>query len=755
MGEESEYRLLQDALEQVELADRLGFDVVWEVEHHFLEEYSHSSAPEVFLGACSQRTKDIRLGHGIVQTAPGYNHPARTAERVATLDLLSGGRVEFGSGESGSEAELGGFLVDPDTKREAWLEGLEVALRCMTETPFTGVDGRFVQMPPRNVVPKPMQRPHPPLWVACSRRDTILLAAEKGIGALTFAFIDPEEATRWVADYEATLAERCVPVGLAVNPTIACVTQMMCHPDERVALDRGLEGGNFFGYSLGHYYVFGEHRPGSTDVWREYLDRRGTQGYSPEIETALRQERLGAKLAAGDRTGLRGATGTPAQVREYLERFEQAGVDQVIFVLQAGNNAPRAHLRVARALRARGAARLQGARRGAGPGEGGPPGAGRRRRPGAADAPAGAPAAAPGLLVPRHPAPLGGRDGERGDARLARELRRRPGTGHQGRGARDPRRLRAVTGPGRRVRSPATEAPRPQAGVWRVLVTGATGRVGFPVARALAARHQVLGLARCRGAGDRRRLVDAGIEPIVGDLAALDLATLPEGITHVFHAAARFGRQGPADWQQVFETNAQASGRLVAATAGAAFVYCSSGSAYAYQGRRPLAEDDPPGVHLGDYSLSKIAGEAVVRYAAATAGSPLTIIRIFSTYGPEGGAPVTRLRRILAGEEVVLHPDAPNNYNPVYEDDYVRLAVRALEVAAPDPVVVNFAGSETVSAEDYCAYLGELVQRPVRIRYDDDAPWPLWPDVTRMHAVLGRTRVPWREGMRRLTERLG
>ena len=255
--EDGEYRLMQDALEQVELADRLGFDVVWEVEHHFLEEYSHSSAPEVFLGACSQRTKDIRLGHGIIQTAPGYNHPARTAERVATLDLLSGGRVEFGSGESGSEAELGGFLVDPATKREAWLEGLQVSLRCMTETPFTGVDGRFVQMPPRNVVPKPMQKPHPPLWVACSRRDTILLAAEKGIGALTFAFIDPEEAEKWVSDYERTLAERCVPVGLAVNPNIACVTQMMCHPDEKVALDRGLEGGNFFGYSLGHYYVFG------------------------------------------------------------------------------------------------------------------------------------------------------------------------------------------------------------------------------------------------------------------------------------------------------------------------------------------------------------------------------------------------------------------------------------------------------------------------------------------------------------------
>src|SRR5215218_10349059 len=110
-------KLLTDALDQVELADKLGFDHVWEVEHHFLEEYSHSSAPEIFLAAASQRTKNIRLGHGIIQTAPGYNHPARTAERVATLDLVSNGRVEFGSGESSSEAELGGFTIDPATKR--------------------------------------------------------------------------------------------------------------------------------------------------------------------------------------------------------------------------------------------------------------------------------------------------------------------------------------------------------------------------------------------------------------------------------------------------------------------------------------------------------------------------------------------------------------------------------------------------------------------------------------------------------------
>ena len=336
--EDSERQLLQDALDQVELADKLGLHSVWEVEHHFLEEYSHSSAPEVFLAAASQRTRQIRLGHGIVQTPPPFNHPARVAERIATLDLISNGRVDFGTGESSSEAELGGFRVDPELKRDMWQEGLEVALRCMTETPFTGHSGRFVDMPPRNVVPKPLQKPHPPVWVACSRRETILLAAQKGIGALTFAFIDPEEARQWVADYHRTMAEEGRAIGRAVNPNVACVTTFMCAPTEEQALERGLEGSNFFGYSLAHYYVFGEHRPGVTDVWSEFRERRDLMGFSPDISAAAEQDRLGAKIGAAVADGLRGAVGTPEQIREFLRRYEEAGVDQVIFVSQAGRN---------------------------------------------------------------------------------------------------------------------------------------------------------------------------------------------------------------------------------------------------------------------------------------------------------------------------------------------------------------------------------------------------------------------------------
>lgn len=129
---DDERRIIKEALDQIEFADRLGFDYVFEVEHHFLEEYSHSSAPEVVLAAASQRTKRIRLGHGIVHMPPGHNHPARVAERVATLDLISDGRVEFGTGEGASDMELGGFNTPREEKKAQWEEATRECLRMMT-----------------------------------------------------------------------------------------------------------------------------------------------------------------------------------------------------------------------------------------------------------------------------------------------------------------------------------------------------------------------------------------------------------------------------------------------------------------------------------------------------------------------------------------------------------------------------------------------------------------------------------------------
>jgi UDP-glucuronate 4-epimerase len=131
---------------------------------------------------------------------------------------------------------------------------------------------------------------------------------------------------------------------------------------------------------------------------------------------------------------------------------------------------------------------------------------------------------------------------------------------------------------------------------------------------------------------------------------------------------------------------------------------------------------------------------------------PLTIIRICSTYGPQGGSPADRLEMILERRPIRLYPDAPNNFNPIYEDDYVELGIRAMEVAATPAITVNWGGSETVSIEDYCAYMGKLIGIEAIFEYSPQAHTPLWPDVTYMHQILGRTRVHWRDGFRRIVE---
>jgi len=337
-SEGSEEKLLMDALEQIELADKVGFDYIWEVEHHFLEEYSHSSAPEVFLGAASQRTKNIRLGHGIVQLPSRFNHPARVAERIATLDLISGGRVDLGTGEGSSQMELGGFGVPREHKRSQWEESLDAIARMFVEEPFAGYDGKFVTIPPRNVIPKPKQKPHPPLWCACSQRETILLAARKGLGALSFSFAEPEDAKEWSdAYYDRIASDECVPAGFDVNPTFAVTLPMMCHEDEATAIDRGIDGAHFFGYSLAHYYVFGEHRPGATNVWEQFLEHREQFGFARDL-IKPEGEALGMKVLEGALGSMRGAVGTPDQIVELIERYEAAGVDQIIFVSQAGGN---------------------------------------------------------------------------------------------------------------------------------------------------------------------------------------------------------------------------------------------------------------------------------------------------------------------------------------------------------------------------------------------------------------------------------
>ncbi|MBV9660545.1 MAG: LLM class flavin-dependent oxidoreductase [Acidimicrobiales bacterium] len=311
----SEKKAFDDRLEQMQLADRVGFHAVWLTEHHFLEEYCHSSAPEIFLAALAATTSRLRLGHGIVHLPPPINHPARTAERIATLDVISGGRVELGTGESSSVAELDGFRADPGKKRQMWDEAMQVLIGCLADTPFHGFQGEHVDMPPRNVVPKPLQKPHPPLWVACTRKDTMDMAARRGIGALSFSFLGPEVFEERVARYYRILEEEGVPMGRAVNANVLCSAgALVCATNEDEAIAAVGETARFFGYGIRHYYVDGKHQPGATNLYGQYLQafRAGATSGEAELENRL--------------------VGPPAKLRKTLLAYESIGVDEVMFL---------------------------------------------------------------------------------------------------------------------------------------------------------------------------------------------------------------------------------------------------------------------------------------------------------------------------------------------------------------------------------------------------------------------------------------
>jgi alkanesulfonate monooxygenase SsuD/methylene tetrahydromethanopterin reductase-like flavin-dependent oxidoreductase (luciferase family) len=347
---DAERRIYHEMLEQVELADRLGFDYVFEVEHHFLEEYSHSSAPELMLAALSQRTKNIRLGHGIVLTAPGYNHPARVAERIAALDLLSNGRVEFGTGESSSDMELGGFRVDRSLKKDMWEEATREIANMMVQVPYEGFAGEYFSMPARNVVPKPLQKPHPPLWVAASRRETTMVAARLGLASLGFGFETPEELGERALEYYRLIREECMPIGHAINPGLAVLSTFMCAPTDEQAVHRSANGPGFFSYSLGYYYnpaTGARHESGRRNIYRDFMslppeERDGRRTLQQarlltreEIAEQEPKDEVQRGLFRAARSGQ--AIGSPETIRRNIKKYEDRNLDVLIFTAQAGD----------------------------------------------------------------------------------------------------------------------------------------------------------------------------------------------------------------------------------------------------------------------------------------------------------------------------------------------------------------------------------------------------------------------------------
>jgi alkanesulfonate monooxygenase SsuD/methylene tetrahydromethanopterin reductase-like flavin-dependent oxidoreductase (luciferase family) len=316
---EKEARLFHDCLTQARLADELGYHCVWEVEHHGLYEYAHSSAPEIFLSFVAAQTRRIRIGHGCTLLPYRYNHPIRIAERIATLDILSEGRVNWGSAKSGSRVEREAFEVDASTIDEQWREAVQIIPRMWNSSPFS-YKGRFFDIPPTYIVPKPVQRPHPPMFAACSKPDDAVNTAKLGMGALVMAMYRDECLAERVRDYRRAIAD-ATPVGLAVTNHFACNAAALVLKDDAAACRHGLRGAMYFVQAMMHYY--GPERPvGPVPVSRDFLPETHVDGFRRTRNTANSQ--------------LSSVIGDPRCAREAVSRFVDVGVDELILVMQTG-----------------------------------------------------------------------------------------------------------------------------------------------------------------------------------------------------------------------------------------------------------------------------------------------------------------------------------------------------------------------------------------------------------------------------------
>ena len=314
-----ERTVYEHALEQVKLADELGFDHVWAVEHHFLEEYSHCSAPELFLTACAMVTKRIQVGHGIVVCVPEFNHPIKIAEKTATLDILSGGRLHVGTGRSATWTELGGFRADPDVTKKTWDEFVRVLPRMWADEPF-GYEGGCFSMPERNVLPKPVQKPHPPMWVTVTSPGTELDAAERGLGCLGVAATSYAEQERRTREYHRVV-QNCDPVTTVVNDQVTTLNFLYCHEDAARAAATGMRIVQLFGLSNSHL------------LWtREAYPTRAYQSLG-NLAPGGASDRSGPGDPHGVPEGI--GVGDPDRLVSVIQRWESIGITGINFFVNA------------------------------------------------------------------------------------------------------------------------------------------------------------------------------------------------------------------------------------------------------------------------------------------------------------------------------------------------------------------------------------------------------------------------------------
>ncbi len=320
---------LHAVVDQAVRGEEVGFTHFWTVEHHFLDEFSHCSAPEVLYGAIAAKTSRIKIGHGVRLLPVPYNHPLRVAEMAATLDCLCDGRLEFGTGRSATRAELEGFGIDPADTRGMWEEALDVVVGAWTTDVFEW-QGRYFTVPPRRVHPKPLQKPHPPLWVASTSPESHGLAGRKGLGLLSFTIgVPPEELAGRIQLYRDGLAE-AKPVGKFTNSRAATFTMVHCAETNEEARRNAAE-------SVVWYLRKSTELIGTLATWQMERQRDlGTYAYAQMLRD------LDTSHITFDVLDEMGAVivGDPARCIERVRRYRAAGCDQLLCLMNPYNIPP-------------------------------------------------------------------------------------------------------------------------------------------------------------------------------------------------------------------------------------------------------------------------------------------------------------------------------------------------------------------------------------------------------------------------------
>jgi alkanesulfonate monooxygenase SsuD/methylene tetrahydromethanopterin reductase-like flavin-dependent oxidoreductase (luciferase family) len=332
-----EQRVIRECVEQAVLAEEMGFDRVWAVEHHCLKWYAHMSAPEVFLTWVAAKTSRMRVGHGVVCMPFNYNHPIRVAERAAMLDVLSGGRLDLGAGRGATLQEMSAMGVEPS---RTYAE-VEEALR-MIGSMWRGENGEsfawhgeLLKVDERPILPRPVQMPHPPLYLACTKTDTVKLAADYGIGALVLGFSGPEDVAALRRIYDDTIATRSGKrfVSSEVNDHFSALCPTIVLDDPKHALQIGARGQRFFAQSLAHWYAGGpEPEPGDEDADQlAEMDKAREQ-----VITRLHEAKIPLGPNATATFNVEHAYGTWKDAIAYVERLDDAGADEVMCLIQMG-----------------------------------------------------------------------------------------------------------------------------------------------------------------------------------------------------------------------------------------------------------------------------------------------------------------------------------------------------------------------------------------------------------------------------------